>query len=201
MTALFRSATHGRLSGSLVGGLLLVSMVHPALAADHAAEPGKSVAEERVAARSSLPKDMLTECIQNAVAAVVFGGPVGISPYVMGMLGCGIGGLSAVAASGMVTTWEEPEVITQPIRAAWNALPGFNGGSVSGGVLTAPLVALASVSDVAGLLFSPLLGQPDRPSVMVAERETAPSDTVLPETLMVGHFQPGIGTGWRPTEP
>jgi hypothetical protein len=185
----------------LMSGLLLVSMAHPALAAEQAGEPGKSVAEERAAARSSLPKDMLTECIQNAVAAAVFGGPVGISPYVMGMLGCGIGGLSAIVATGMVTSWEEPQVIIQPIQAAWNALPGFNGGSVAGGVLTAPLVALASVSDVAGLLFSPVLGQPEPPAVMVAERKATPSDAAVVETLMAGHFQPGIGTGWRPTEP
>jgi len=204
MMGFLRSATRGHLAASLMGGLILLSISDPVLAADPKATTNGPAREGQAATtteRLLVPREMLTECIQNAVAGAVFGGPAGFSPYLMGALGCGLGGLSAVMASGIVDTWTEPEAVTRPIKAAWNALPEFNTASVATGVLTAPLMALASVSDVAGALFAPVIGQPDKPGVMVAEAGPAPRRTPEPEALMAGHYQPGIGTGWRPIAP
>lgn len=194
MMALSRSSTRRRLPTSVMGAVTLVLIAHHAMAAEPSADDRAAAA-----ARSTLSRDMMTECVQNGLAAVVLGGPVGFSPYVMSALGCGVGALSAIVASAVVNTWEQPSAAVEPVRSAWNNLPQLGTGSVTTDVLAAPLVALASVSDVFGTLFTPVLGQPERPGVMIAQNAPAPAPN--PETLMAGHYQPGIGTGWRPAEP
>ena len=194
MMAVFRSVARRRLPASVMGALALVFVAHHAIAAEPTADDRAAAA-----ARSPLSRDMVTECVQNGLAAVVLGGPVGLSPYVMSALGCGVGALSAIVASGVVHAWEQPNVVAEPIRSVWNTLPNLGTGSVTTDVLAAPLVALASVSDVFGTLFGPVFGQPERPGVMIAQNPPVPPP--VPETLMAGHYQPGIGTGWRPAEP
>lgn len=159
-----------------------------------AEEPVGAVRIEPAApVRSSLPREMLTECLQNGVAAILFGGPVGFSPSTMSMLGCGVGAMSALVAAGAVSVWEQPEVMDLATVTMWDRIPPMPDAA---GALRASLAVLASVSDLAGAVFSPVLTTHEPPPVAVA-RADAPTTDAGPDELVASvRFQPGIGVGW-----
>lgn len=160
--------------------------------------------EDALNAKSSVLRYMAAECVQNGVAAALFGSSTGLSTTVLGVLGCGAGALGAAASAGVIYVWEDPdalpEVMTAPITTVWNALPEQDEWSIVGLLSTGTQYVVASVATTTTMVLASLFGGDQEETTQVAEVPARqPTGPIVPVSYQADATPPASQTRWRLT--